>query len=61
MRAVSCVELTNVVARADPFQSTTDPFTKFVPVTVSVNPVGVHEGVEFDMVVEDDNEEMAGG
>ena len=35
--AVSCVELTNVVVRAALFQRTTDPDTKLVPLTVSVN------------------------
>src|SRR2546430_1800983 len=34
--ACSCVLLTNVVVRATPFQRTTDPLTKFVPVTLSV-------------------------
>ena len=34
--AVSCVPLTNVVVRSVPFQRTTEPVTKFVPVTVSV-------------------------
>jgi hypothetical protein len=36
--AVSCVILTNAVGRDDPFQLTTSPFTKFVPVTVNVRP-----------------------
>src|SRR5438093_630351 len=35
--AVSCVADTTVVVRAAPFQRTTEPPTKFVPVTVSVN------------------------
>src|SRR5438093_10787176 len=34
---VSCVADTYVVERAVPFQRTTEPATKFVPVTVSVN------------------------
>lgn len=36
--AVSCVALTNDVGRGDPFQLTTNPFTKFVPVTVKMKP-----------------------
>jgi len=64
MMAVSCVELTYVVVRAEPFQLMTDvftPFTKFVPVTVRVNPVGLQDGVVFDEVVEVDKEVMVGG
>ena len=70
MVAVSCVELTNVVARAvviagvDPaagmIQSTNEPFTKFVPATVSVTPEGLHDGVVFDEVVDDVKELMVG-
>src|SRR5207237_728186 len=37
MAAVSCVADTCVVARAAPFQRTTELGTRFVPVTVSVN------------------------
>src|SRR6267143_1859986 len=36
--AVNCVGETYVVARAAPFHCTTELLTKFVPVTVSVNP-----------------------
>jgi hypothetical protein len=61
MAAVSCVELTNVVARAELFQSTTEPFTKFAPVTVRTNPEGLHDAVVFDEVVDDDKEVMEGG
>ena len=35
--AVSCVALTNVVVRAAPFHCTTEPETKLLPLTVSVN------------------------
>jgi hypothetical protein len=61
MAAVSCVELTNVVPRAEPFQLTTEPFTKFVPFTVRVNPDGLHDGVVFDEVVEEDKDVIVGG
>src|SRR5215831_6019011 len=37
--AVNCELVTNVVARALPFQFTIDPDTNPVPFTVSVNPV----------------------
>jgi hypothetical protein len=59
--AVSCVELRNVVARAEPFQFNTDALTKFVPFTVRVNPVAAQDGVVFDMVVEEDKEVIVGG
>jgi hypothetical protein len=36
MAAVNCVELTNVVAGADPPKLTVDAATKFVPLIVSV-------------------------
>ena len=36
--AVNCVLLTKVVARGDPFHWTLKPFTKLLPLTVSVNP-----------------------
>jgi hypothetical protein len=36
MAAVNCVELTNVVAGADPPKLTIEPATKFVPLIVSV-------------------------
>ena len=39
--AVSRVAETNVVVSAVPFQFTVEPETKFVPFTVSVNPVGL--------------------
>jgi hypothetical protein len=58
--AVSCVALTNAVARGDPFQLTTEAFTKFVPVTASVKPDGLHDGVLLVDVVDDDSEVIAG-
>jgi hypothetical protein len=58
--AVSCVELTKVVASADVtagdcvVHSTTEAFTKFVPATVSVTPGGLQDGVVFGEVEADD-------
>jgi hypothetical protein len=41
IEAVSCPELMNTVARGEPFQFTTDELSKFEPVTVSKNTVGL--------------------
>src|SRR4030042_2052634 len=38
IEAVTCVELTYVVVRSVPFQRTTEPLTKLVPLTVRVKP-----------------------
>jgi hypothetical protein len=57
MAAINSVELTNVVANCETvgvpeggdggtIQSTTEPVTKFVPVTVSVTPGGLHAGAD---------------
>jgi hypothetical protein len=48
--AVNCVELTNVVVSAAPFQFTTAPLRKLVPFTVSVKaspPAGVEAGLRL--------------
>jgi hypothetical protein len=67
MAAMSCVELTKVVASGviaggvpGTIHSTTDPFTKFAPFTVSVTPGGLHAGVVALEFVEDDNEAIVG-
>lgn len=59
--AVSCVALTKVVARGEPFQLTTSPLgTKFVPFTVRVIPAGLHAGVEFVDVEDAESDVMVG-
>jgi hypothetical protein len=49
--AVSCVALTRVVGRGDPFQLTPSPAAKSVPFTVKVRPVELQYGVEAIAVV----------
>jgi hypothetical protein len=52
MAAVSCVLLTKLVLRPEPFTCTTDPLTKFDPLTVSVNapfPATVAEGDRLEI------------
>ncbi len=61
MEAVSCVALTKVVACAVPFQFTSASLVKFVPVTVSVKPCALQNGVEAAEVVDADSEVIAGG
>jgi len=72
MTAVSCVGLTYVVARVEIAgipdgvgegitQLTTEPFTKFVPVTVRVTGEVPQDAVEFDDEPEADKEATAGG
>jgi hypothetical protein len=50
--AVSCVELTNVVVLAEPFQVTVErPLMKFVPFTVMVKPAPPAVADDGEMVV----------
>lgn len=59
--AVSCVALTNVVARGEPFQVTVSPLaTKLVPFTVRVIPSRLQAGVVFEDDVEADSDVMVG-
>jgi hypothetical protein len=58
--ALSCVGLRKVVGRGEPFQLTTRPFAKPVPVTVRVRPVGLQNGVPFDDVVDADSDVTVG-
>lgn len=50
-----------MVARAEPFQLTTESLVKFVPVTVSVNPLGLQYGVDACDVVDAESDVIAGG
>lgn len=69
--AVSCVELTNVVASAEiifaagaggtTIQFTIELLVKFAPVTVSVAGEVLHEGVEAAIEVDAETPEMLGG
>ena len=59
--AVSCVALTNVVGRGEPFQFTVNPLaTKFVPLTVNVMPEALHAGVVFEAEVDAESEVIVG-
>jgi hypothetical protein len=56
MAAVSCVALTKVVGRGEPFQLTVRPLAKFVPFTVSVKPDALQKGVLLAVVVDAESE-----
>jgi hypothetical protein len=58
--ALSCVGLRKVVGRGEPFQLTTSPFAKPVPVTLKVRPVGLQNGALFDEVVDAESDMMVG-
>ena len=51
--AVTCVALTKLVVRLEPFHCTADPLTKLVPLTVSVMakpPAVANEGLKLVIV-----------
>jgi hypothetical protein len=65
--AVSCVALIKVVANVDgragggfTAHLTTEPLTKFVPVTVRVTFEALHDGVELFDVADEDTEVTVG-
>jgi hypothetical protein len=58
--AMSCVELTKVVERGEPFQLTTSPFANPVPFTVSMSPDWLQKGVLFAVVVDAESDVMTG-
>ena len=58
--AVSCVALTKVVGRGEPFQLTASPGANPVPLTVKVRPAGLQYGVLFAEVVDAESDVMVG-
>ena len=58
--AVSCVALTKLVGRGEPFQLTVRPFAKPVPFKLKVRPPGLQKGVLFAVVVDADSEVTVG-
>lgn len=57
---VSCVALTRVVGRGEPFQLTASPSANPVPFTVKVTPVVLQYGVLFAEVADDEIEVIVG-
>ena len=58
--ALSCVALTKVVGRGEPFQLTVRPLAKPVPFTVSVRPLWLQKGAVFAVVVDAEIEVTVG-